>query len=143
MRRCRVHKPYNGLDRRRYVRIPEKDLLSQEPIAVKSFDLDGVHKKFARTKDLGEGGILFQSDVSFPVGTYVKLQFDVPDWEKHKLAFYKEEDIEKGPFTVIGKVVRDERIRPDCFDIGIEFIAVDMGHRLSLRHYIKKIKPDG
>jgi hypothetical protein len=104
--------------------------------------MEGVHKKFASTKDLSEGGILFRSDVLFPIGTLIKLQFYVHDWEKHKVAFYKEQDIEKGPFTVIGKVVRDEVLASGDFDIGIEFMAVDMGHRQALRNYIKKIRPD-
>jgi hypothetical protein len=137
-----MHKSYHGPERRRYIRIPERDLLSHEPLAIRSFHADGVHKNYASTKDLGEGGILFQSDVLFPIGTYIKLQFYVHDWEKHKMEFYKEEDLEKGPFTVIGKVVRDEVLSPGCFDIGIEFIAVDTGHRQALRTYIKKIRPD-
>lgn len=137
-----MHKPYDGPDRRRYIRIPEKDLLSHEPLTVKTFDAGGVHKKYAGTKDLSEGGLLFQSDVLFPIGSYIKLQFYVHDWDKHKVAFYKEEDIEKGPFTVIGKVVRDEVLAPGHFDIGIEFIAVDTGHRQALRKYVRKIRPD-
>lgn len=111
-------------------------------MTVKSFDIEGTHKKYVGTKDLSEGGILFQSDILFPIGTYIKLQFYVHDWEKHKIEFYKEEDFEKGPFTVIGKVVRDELVAPGRFDIGIEFIAVDMGHKQALRNYIKKIRPD-
>jgi hypothetical protein len=137
-----MNKSYSGPDRRRYMRIPAKDLLSHEPLAVKSFDLEGVHKKYVNAKDLGEGGLLFQSDVLFPIGTYLKLQFFVHDWEKHKIAFYKEEDVEKGPFTVIGKVVRDEILGPARFEIGIEFIAVDMGHRQALRDYVKKLRPN-
>jgi len=109
---------------------------------VKSFDAEGSHKKYASTKDLSEGGLLFHADILFPIGTYVKLQFFVHDWEKHKIEFYREEDIEKGPFTVIGKVVRDELLAPGRFDIGVEFIAVDTGHKQALRNYIKKIRPD-
>jgi hypothetical protein len=111
-------------------------------MTVKSFDTEGTHKKYVSTKDLSEGGLLFQSDVLIPMGVYVKLQFYVHDWEKHKIEFYREEDIEKGPFTVIGKVVRDELIKPGCFDIGVEFIAVDVGHKQALRNYIRKIRPD-
>lgn len=137
-----MHTSYHGPERRRYIRIPEKDLLSHEPLRVKSFDVEGSHKKYVSTRDLSEGGILFRSDVLFPLGSYLKLQFYVHDWEKHKVQFYKEEDFEKGPFTVIGKVVRDELLGPGQFDIGIEFIAVDTGHKHALREYIKKIKPD-
>ena len=137
-----MHTSYHGPERRRFIRIPEEDLLSREPMEVKSFDAEGSHKKYAGTKDLSEGGLLFQSDVLIPMGTYVKLQFYVHDWEKHKVQFYKQEDLEKGPFTVIGKVVRDELVAPGRFDIGVEFIAVDTGHRQALRNYIKKIRPD-
>ena len=137
-----MHTSYHGPERRRYIRIPEQDLLSHEPLKVKSFDIEGSHKKYASTKDLSEGGILFQSEVLFTIGTYIKLEFYVHDWEKHKIEFYKQEDLEKGPFTVIGKVVRDEVITPGHFDIGIEFIAVDMGHKQALKNYIKKIRPD-
>ena len=88
-----MHKPYHGPERRRYIRIPEEDLLSHEPLKVKSFDIEGSHKKYASTKDLSEGGILFRSDVLFPIGTYIKLEFYVHDWEKHKIEFYRQEDL--------------------------------------------------
>lgn len=137
-----MHKSYNGPDRRRYIRIPEKDLLSHELLAVTSFDPEGTHKKFASTKDFSEGGLLFQSEILFPIGTYVRLQFYVHDWDKQQMAFYKETDIEKGPFTVVGKVVRAEILGRTNFEIGVEYVAVDTGHKQALKSYIKKIKPD-
>ncbi len=133
---------YQGPDRRRYVRIPEKDLLSHDPLVIKSFDMAGVHKNYASTRDLGEGGLLFQAHLLFPIGVYIKLQFYVHDWEKHKVAFYKENDLDKEPFTVIGKVVRTELLASGHYDIGIEFVAVDTGHKQALKNYIRKIKPD-
>jgi c-di-GMP-binding flagellar brake protein YcgR len=137
-----VQKFYDGPERRKYIRIPEKDLLSREPLTIKSFDAEGVYKDYATTKDLSEGGILFLSGTLIPIGTYIKLQFYVHDWDKHKVAFYKQEDIEEGPFMVIGKVVREEVLDTGHFDIGVEFIAVDAGHKQALRDYIKKMKPD-
>ena len=137
-----MHQSYNGQDRRRYLRIPEKDLLSHEPLLVRAADAEGVHKKRAITRDLSRGGILFHAEAPFPMGTYMRLQFYVHDWERHKLAFYREQDLERGPFTVIGKVVRIEVLGSMRFDIGVEFVAVDEAHKRALRDYLKKIRPD-
>lgn len=132
-------KKYSGIERRRYVRIPDKDLLSREPFSLKGFDEKGFYKKYASTRDMSEGGVLFTSDICFAIGTFLKLEIDVPGWEELKVGFYQEKDLLlHEPFTVIGKVVRVELVGRERYDVGISFVAVDSGHQAALKKYIKR-----
>jgi hypothetical protein len=72
----------------------------------------------------------------------IKLQIDVVGWQAYKIVFYAEPDLLAGPFTVIGKVVRVLDVPSGRFDIGISFVAIDVGHRQALRQYLKRSQPD-
>lgn len=69
-------------------------------------DLFGVF----RSKNLGGGGILVELDRSIPVGTLLKLNFQLP----------MKKDIEAK-----GKVVRSIELSEKKFDVGIEFIQIN------------------
>ncbi|NTV29820.1 MAG: hypothetical protein HGA80_07055 [Candidatus Omnitrophica bacterium] len=127
-------------DRRKYVRLSEEDLIVCETFSAGTFEQQKSSDKFyAFTKNLGEGGILFESDVFFDIGVMLKLEIDIPGWEKYKAEFYKG-DAPSGrkPFVVLGKVVRVEDIGGGRFDIGVVFMAVDGGHKMALHKYVEQ-----
>jgi hypothetical protein len=91
----------------------------------------------AFTKSLSEGGILFGSDEAFEIGSLLKLELDIPGWEKFKPEFYKgNKPSGRQPLIVLGKVVRIEDVGKGQFDIGVAFTAMDQGHKLALKKYL-------
>lgn len=130
--------PYRGTERRKFIRIKEEDLLICEPFDPALFG--GAVEKRIRTytKNLSEGGILFEIDQSYAIGSLLKLDIDIPGWERYKAEFYKADKLSgREPFVVLGKVVRLEDIGKGRFDVGVAFTAVDKGHRLALRKYLQ------
>jgi hypothetical protein len=131
-----------GAERRKFVRVAEEDLLTCE--LFDALALEGVTKKriHAFTKTLSEGGILFESTEAFDMGAVLKLQIDIPGWEKYKLDFYKGgEATARHPLVALGKVVRVEDVGGGLFDIGVAFVALDSGHKLALKKYLHEEKP--
>jgi len=131
------------MERRRYARIDEEDLLVCEPFDPTDFSGSVARRIRAFTKSVSENGILFEADQSFSVGMLLKLQIDIPGWEKYKAEFYKADVSSRHqPLVVLGKVVRIEDIGEGRFDIGVAFTAVDSGHRLALQKFFasEKIK---
>ena len=131
----------HGKDRRRYVRLSEEDLIVCEPFSEESIEPQKAADKFyAFTKNLGEGGILFESDTFFDLGSPLKLEIDIPGWEKYRAEFFKgDEHPGRKPFVVLGKVVRVEDIGGGRYEIGLAFTAVDSGNKLALHKYVEKI----
>ncbi|MBF0331256.1 MAG: PilZ domain-containing protein [Candidatus Omnitrophica bacterium] len=129
-----------GFEKRKFVRIPEEDLVVCEPLDLTGFG-GATHMITKRmhvfTKSLSAGGILFGSDQLFEIGALLKLELDIPGWEKYKPSFYKgDEPSGRHPLVVIGKVVRVEDVGKGQFDIGVAFAAMDSGHKLALKKYL-------
>ena len=127
-------------ERRKYVRISEEDLIVCDPFGAGAFQQQQSGEKlYAFTKNLGEGGILFESDIFFEMGSMLKLEIDIPGWEKYKSELCKGETMPGSkPFVVLGKVVRVEDIGGGRYDIGVVFIAVDGGQKLALHKYVEQ-----
>ncbi|MFH0753622.1 MAG: PilZ domain-containing protein [Candidatus Omnitrophota bacterium] len=133
-------KEKTGAERRKFIRVPEEDLVVCEPFDVSGFGGASAmvaKRMHAFTKSLSEGGILFESDEVFVIGTLIKLELDIPGWEKYKVEFYKGH-VPSGrqPLVVLGKVVRVEDLGHGQFDIGVVFSAMDSGHKLALKKYL-------
>ncbi len=129
-----------GIEKRKYVRIPEEDLVVCAPFDMSVFGGASAmvtKRMHAFTKSLSEGGILFESDQPFDIGVLLKLELDIPGWEKYKPEFYKG-NVPSGrhPLVVLGKVVRIEDVGKGQFDIGVVFSAMDSGHKLALKKYL-------
>ena len=137
-----MSKEKTGAERRKFIRIPEEDLLVCEPFNVSGFGgaTSMVTKRMhAFTKSLSEGGILFGSDEVFAMGALLKLELDIPGWEKFKSEFYKgNEPSGRHPLVVLGQVVRVEDVGKGQFDIGVVFTAMDAGHKLALKKYLDR-----
>ncbi len=131
-------KIYKNVERRQFIRIDEEDLLVCEPFDPANFSGSIAKRIRTFTKSLSESGILFETNDPYAVGALLKLQIDIPGWEKYKLEFYKADVLSRHqPLVVLGKVVRVEDIGQGRFDIGVVFTAIDSGHRLALKKYLQ------
>jgi len=129
----------NEAERRKYARIHEEDVLVCEPFDASALGGKIGKGRHAFTKSLSEGGILFESAQIFPIGTLLKLELDLPGWEKYKPEFRKHDALPgRLPLVVLGKVVRIEDIGGGEFDIGVLFVALDTGHKLALKKYVAR-----
>lgn len=86
-------------DKRRFMRIDVS-----EPVRIRPLDFNSVEEFSGFSKDIGIGGILFENNYPFDLGTKVQLTIRLN---------------EKGPTLLIGTVVRVEVVGEDLFDIGM------------------------
>ncbi len=128
-------------ERRKYVRIPVKQILNYEKFTARSLSIGNIEKKVETiTRNMSAGGLLFETDEKFKLGTLLKLEMKVPGWEKFKAEFYKKDKTSRsGLVVILASVVRVEIIQPETkFDIGVCFVGIDKGHQGALSKYIKK-----
>jgi len=134
-----MSKGYSGKERRKFARIEEEDLLICELYDIHRSGGPDTASTSSFTKNVSEGGVLFESDTIFDLGTVLRLEIDIPGWN----AYLKGTDratasSARHPLTVLGKVVRVEDIGDGFFDIGVAFTAVDSEHREALRKYLEQ-----
>ena len=131
-------------ERRKYVRIPSEHIIHYETFTARQIFEDNPESTMKSiTKNLSAGGIMFSASCKFEVGTLLKLEIDLPGWERFKAEFYKMEEVTRSkPVVVLATVVRVEMIVPDqVYEIGTSFVGIDEGHRWALLNYVKtKIK---
>ena len=122
-------------ERRQYFRLQEEHLVTCE---VFSLPRDPATRAKIKTKDISAGGILFESEKAYPLGTLLRLELQVIGWDRHKTEFYKRDALSRSePLIVIGDVVRLEELAPGRFDIGVSMSGIDAGHKAALAKYIK------
>ena len=125
-------------DKREYFRLPEEFKLSFKTL---EFPLGEHPPRESKIKDLSGGGILFESDVLYELGTILELNVNLEGWYRHRSSFFKstKEKVNE-PLTVIGEVVRVERFDDDTYDIGVKFTNVYDDDFKSLIKYINSKK---
>ena len=124
------------VEQRKFVRIR----ISNSVKHVK-FNLGGnvVDTPVSLTKDLSAGGVLFESTRIYEIGDIIRLEIDVPGWEKFKPEFYKPHLSKSEPVIVLVKVVRVVFKDIDVYDIAASFVGIDDGHQMALAKYIKSV----
>jgi hypothetical protein len=131
-------------ERRKYVRIPSQNILYFKKFSARDLMVDErIERKIeAITKNLSVGGVLFDSDIKYNLGTLLKIELNLPGWEKFKNEFYRyDKTSQTEPLIVLAHVVRLEVLIPDkCYEIGVCFSAIDTGHKWALMKYIKAKK---
>lgn len=131
-------KARSGMERRKFTRVVEEDLLICEPFDAVAFGGDIKRRAHVFTKSLSEGGILFESSEIFEIGALLKLQLDIPGWEKYKVEFYKgDAPSTRDLLVALARVVRVEDLGGGNYDIGVAFVALDTGHRAALKKYLE------
>ena len=126
--------------------LPEKRkftrLKTSSPIMYVTFQLGDNSSLGLRSmsKDLSAGGILFESAQFYDVGDIVRLEIDLPGWEKYKPEFYKPHLSKSEPVIVLVKVRRIFLRGGGAYEIGASFVGIDDGHQMALTRYIKEQK---
>jgi len=123
----------NASNKRRYRRIPKS---SQVKVQKLTFSGDVVEDN-AIYKDVGGGGLLFESKVLYEIGSLLKLKVDVPGWGKYINNFKRPDENDKKTLTAVGEVVRVEEIEKDkLYEIGVKFVNLHDNDFNSLLQYI-------
>jgi type IV pilus assembly protein PilZ len=120
-RKSLPHAAPSHSDRRK---APRADLV----VRVDYQTVDELFSEFAR--NINEGGIFIESEHPHPVGTDVKLQFQIPGSED--------------PIRVSGTVVRVSKgDAAEPAGMGIEFGSLDVETRLMIDDLVRSLRADG
>ena len=129
----------HGEERRKYVRISSGHIVRFETFTAEklgSADISSLVQTVM--KNVSAGGVLFSTGTKYDVGTLLKLEIDLPGWEKFKTEFYKNDTVSRSqPVIVLATIVRVEVVDPGkLFDIGACFVGIDEGHQWALMRYV-------
>jgi len=122
-------------DRRKFIRVKNINTLKHVKFHLGGSVNDALQ---SLSKDLSAGGILFETSVLYAIGDILRLEINVPGWEKFKPEFYKPGLTKSEPLIVLVKVMRVERVGIGQYDIGCMFVGIDDGHQMALAKYIKQ-----
>ncbi len=123
-------------EKRRFKRLPKKS-----KVRYKIIEFSDKEKpiKEAIYKNVGGGGILFETDEMLPIGTILKVEFDLQGWHKFFPGFIKPEQTSiSEPIVAVAQVVRVEEIEKNKkYEIGIKFVNIDEFHQRSVIEFIE------
>lgn len=128
----------NISERRKFVRVKSTRPIKHTRFALFSRDLE---KNFdAVSKNLSAGGVLFESQTLYAPGDLVRMEIDIPGWEKYKTEFIKPgQTTASHPVSVLARVIQSEIIAHGLYDIRAAFVGIDENHQKALSIYFKKI----
>ena len=130
-----------GRERRKYLRISRNYILDCTLFSIKNLQMEPDQQVMQGVmRNISAGGVLFESECKFAVGTLLKIDLALPGWQRFKTEFLKEDTFSiSEPLTVLARVVRLEVIELDrLYDVGVCFSAVDEGHKIGLLKYINQ-----
>lgn len=115
---------YQGLERRRFPRIPFWYIVRYKVYTPEKPPLTNVFT--SRSKNLSLGGILLETNHYYPVSTMLEIELDVPlDIEHHVYA------------KVIGSVVRSTVVEQDkAYDTAVQFVSIPDEYRSNILRLI-------
>lgn len=128
-------------DRRKYYRVDRSCVLRCERFSAKNFNEKKLQDEAGGVvKNLSVGGILFETNQLYPIGTLLKAELNLVGWEKFKSEFYKPDISSKAqPLVVLAKVSRVELVKnTGIYDIGLSIVSIDEGHREALKKFISQ-----
>lgn len=124
----------NSSNKRRYSRLPKSSSLKIQKLTFS----EETKEDDAVYKDVGGGGILFESKALYEIGALLKLKVDVPGWGKFIKNFKRPDENDKKILTAIGEVVRVEEIEKNkIYEIGVKFVNIQDNDFDSLIQYIE------
>lgn len=111
-----------GIDRRKFKRINSKNLLNYR--VLNKEEQVNYREGVGITKQVSEGGFLFETTENFKIGTLLEFELAL-----------KDEFI-----TVVGEVVYCLDKTNDVFDLGVKFCNITPNSQIILRQIIEKAK---
>ena len=120
------HQPYQGPERRRYIRIPFEAVLQYK--VHKEGDHESLYRKTI-SKNISGRGILFKAKERFVPGTVLELEFTVPTEEGYS------------EVKILGKVVRVMEISKEhIYDHGVEFYRIKKKDEKAIANLVEFLK---
>lgn len=115
---------YQGPERRRFPRIPFWYIVKYKVYTLEKKLSPQLHA--SRSKNISLGGMLLETNHSYPVSTMLEIELDVPiDTQHHVYA------------KVIGNVVRSECLEKNkAYDTALEFISIPKEYQSSVLRLI-------
>lgn len=127
-------------ERRKYARVPIDCVIKCEKYAIG--ETDGTDSVSVDAMDMSAGGLLLQTNQEYVLGDVLRIEIELPGWNKYKVEFIKPDSItEDRALVALASVVRVERLAESGYEIGVRLAGVDDGHRLAFERYIyEKVK---
>ena len=122
-------------ERRKFKRLSKSSSLKVKVLAYKEQPSQIV----SLYKDLGGGGMLFESEVPYEKGTLLKIEAMIPGWGGHIHNFKRSEDNDKHALVTVAEVVRVKTLDQKGFEVGVHFVNIYENDHRALIEYIESM----
>ena len=126
-----------GAERRLYFRLPRSSLVTHK---VMEFSPDPSAPEPSRIRDLSVSGVRFESETEYAPGNLLKLELDLPGWERERIDFFRSDPGEALKPLVVLAEVRWVKPVSDRYEVGAHFVNIDEWHGKALLKYLEKIR---
>jgi hypothetical protein len=128
-----------SIERRRYFRLPRSSLVTHK---VMEFSVDPSAPEAGRIRDLSVSGVRFESETKYVPGNLLKLELDLPGWEREKIDFFRSDPGEALKPLVVLAEVRWVKPVSDRYEVGAHFVNIDEWHGKALLKYLEKLREE-
>ena len=125
----------SGRSRRKFHRIPRDSLLVHEVV---EFPSPPDPRGEGKVRDLSPTGVRFRCERQYAPGTLLKLDLDLPGWEKNSVEYYRSDPDEALKPLVVLAEVRWSKKAGDGYETGALFVNMDEWHRKALVSFLEK-----
>ncbi|MBN2143801.1 MAG: PilZ domain-containing protein [Candidatus Aureabacteria bacterium] len=129
-------------NKRRYFRIENPALVTiteWDPYLELKLKKSRIRSHAGSLKNISACGVLIETPHFYPPDTVVKLEIQIP-WKTVSFVslFDREQHEKETGLSAVAKVVRTEKISPDRYEIGLEFLGMDSATVEHISDYLLK-----
>jgi len=123
------------MERRKYVRLTSQNVVKCEVYRITNGE--DAEKQESTSKNISAGGLLFETKKQYDIGEVLKLEINLPGWQKFKPEFFKPDQLSgEKPLVALANVVRVESVSDGTYDVGVCLAGIDEGHQMAINKYI-------
>lgn len=128
---------YQGsIERRKFLRLAKKYSLRHSRYVPINFDDEVIE---STTLNISAGGLLFASTEKYDLSELLRLEIEIPDWQKFIPGGFAEKGLPPGgPFAAKGIVTRTEYFAVNHYHIAVSFVGLDRQELWALMFAINK-----
>ena len=133
----------NVSERRIYARIQQGFTVKvQELDLYQELRLTGRKKEAAAMiVNLSASGALLSSGQFYGEKTILKLQVDMPEWQKHTGSFFRHSVVLPSPPMILtGEVVRSKRSSAGSHAVAVRFVGIDRMYTRTINNMVKEFE---
>lgn len=114
-------------------RVQEVDLYQELNLSRRKKDVDG------KILNISASGALLSASQNFSEKSILKLDIDMPEWQKHTGSFFSHEVVlPSPPMTLTAEVIRAQKVQYGLYQFAVRFVGIDSIRSRALNNMVRE-----